>query len=164
MNPRVCKKPSDENQLPNITLDCVDGGSISLWDFRDRNNVVIFFFDPSSKSDIYTLRMFGMRDLEFADANAEVIAIADDPDVASIDKMKSIGVPFHILIDYGSVARSKLSIEYVPSVAVFDRYGMLLMTCIECTSVDAVLEDIIAELESAEMQSHDGVVSSLRMN
>lgn len=152
MGIRICRKSNEERQLPNFTLASIEGTDVSLWDFRDRYNVVIYLFDPSNSNDIYALRAFGMKDAEFADANTEIIAIAEKPDRESIEKLTRMRVPFHILLDSDGIIRKKLMLDRNDCLAVVDRYGLLLILCSECISVDATLEEIIAELETIEMQ------------
>jgi peroxiredoxin len=164
MSLKICKKQPGDTPLPNFTLESIDGAAISLWDFRDRYNVVIMFFDPSRSTDLHALSLFGMKDPEFADANAEVLAIAEDPDEHAIAHMKNMSIPFHILKDPGATVRTKLNIKDSPSVAVLDRYGMLLMLCSKCENANETLEDIISELLTLEMQCPECGVSSWRMD
>lgn len=164
MNLRICRKQSSDGPVPNFTLDSIDGCKVSLWEYHNRHNVVILFFDPSSSNDLSTLRLFGLKDLEFADANTEILAVAKDPDEYSIQRMKAMSIPFHILADHGSSTRDRLMIEHVPCVAVLDSSGILLMMCSECCNVNAVLEDIISELQTVEMLSPNCGASSWRMD
>ena len=105
-----------------------------------------------------------VKDPEFADANAEVLAIAEDPDEHAIAHMKNMSIPFHILKDPGATVRTMLNIKDSPSVAVLDRYGMLLMLCSKCENANETLEDIISELLTVEMQCPECGVSSWRMD
>jgi len=164
MSLHICKKQRNDVPLPNFTLESIDGAVVSLLDFRDRYNVVILFFNPSRDTDLQALSLFGMKDPEFADANAEVLAIAENPDDHSIQHMKNMSIPFHILKDPGLTVRTSLKIGESPSVAVLDRCGMLLMLCSKCENANETLEDIISELLTVEMQSPECGASSWRMD
>lgn len=159
MRSKECNKQPGNQQPANFTLQSVDGATVSLWDYRDRNNVVVFIFDPSQKTDLAGLSLLGLKDQEFADTNTEILAIASNPDNSSIERLKRMGLPFHVLIDDGSTSTA-MGIASVPCVLALDRYGVLLLVCSKCDHMEAVFEDVVSELDLIELQCPECGISS----
>lgn len=99
--------------FPNFTLPTPGGESVSLWDFRQRRPVVLFFCGkPDNLPE--NLREYFPR---YRSLGAEVLAIVSEH--PSEEPM-----PFRILLDENGVVTERLS-KKVPSVALLDRFGEL---------------------------------------
>lgn len=152
MNTHVCSRPESEKLLRNISLRSTLDFEISLWEYRNRHNLVVFLFDPLDLGDLDLLDKFAERKMEFSDLNAEIVAIANKPSELNTKYLQSTGLPFPILLDKDGIARNKLEQNSGSSVVAVDRYGVVLLQCANLNSSGVVLDEIISELEVAEMQ------------
>lgn len=68
-------QPEVGELLPPFRLSSTDGRSVSPWDYKERQSLLLFFFDPRESADLEALAELRRRYPEITDANAEVLAI-----------------------------------------------------------------------------------------
>ncbi len=93
---------------PDFRLPAIGGGTLSLGDFRDRSEVVLFFY-PKDNTPACTLEACGFRDSYevFREAGAEVIGISGDSPESHERFASRFRLPFPLLSDPdGRVAAS----------------------------------------------------------
>lgn len=85
---------------PEFTLKAATGETVSLTDFRGRNEVVLFFY-PKANTPFCTAEAcaFKANDPAFRDAGAEVIGISGDSPEALQRFANLFGLPFKLLSD-----------------------------------------------------------------
>ena len=72
--------PRTGNMAPALTLQNQDGNRVSLKDFRDKSNVVLYFY-PRAMTPGCTVQACGIRDSRTAlrKANTVVLGVSPDP-------------------------------------------------------------------------------------
>lgn len=102
--------PKVGNVAPAFTLKDQDGNKVSLKDFRDKKNVVLYFY-PRAMTPGCTTQACGLRDIEkvLAKKDCVVLGVSFDP-VAKLKKFQEkYGLNFTLLSDEDH--------------AVIDKYG-----------------------------------------
>lgn len=97
---------------PDFTLRASDKSQVKLRDLRGRN--VVLLFVPLAFTRVCTLELGMMRDriAEFADLNADVLAISADS-LYALDRWKrEEGFNFPLLSDYNKTACKKYGVLY----------------------------------------------------
>ncbi len=91
---------------PDFTLKSQNGSEVSLSDFRDKKNVVVYFY-PKDDTPGCTKEACAFRDSHqvFQDAGAEVIGISDDSPESHKQFAAKYNLPFTLLSDTGSKVR-----------------------------------------------------------
>lgn len=85
---------------PNFKLQATNGQDISLTDFRDKKNVVLFFIRETSCSQCRThVTQLGKMYNQFREANTEIVVILGENVEKSREYAKGIDLPFPILAD-----------------------------------------------------------------
>lgn len=85
---------------PNFKLTATNGKEISLSDFRDKSNVVMFFIRETNCPQCRThVAHLGQMYEQFKNAGAEVIVILGEGIEKSKKYADKIGLPFPILAD-----------------------------------------------------------------
>jgi len=92
--------PKIGNLAPAFTLPDQNGNTISLKQFRDRNNVVLYFY-PKAMTPGCTVQACGLRDSEAALAERDSVVLGVSPDpVARLGKfIDKEGLNFTLLSD-----------------------------------------------------------------
>jgi peroxiredoxin len=122
---------SDALLIPDFRLPAARGGTVSPWDFKQRQNLVVVFHHGLGCEDCR--RLLGDLAGRYAETcghRAEVLAISPDPveELARFSEDESI--PFPLLSDRGAGVLA----EYVPNdghrlplAFIADRYGGLAL-------------------------------------
>ena len=76
--------PKVGNLAPVFTLKGQDGSSISLGDFREKKNVVLYFY-PKAMTPGCTIQACGIRDKERSFSDNETVVLGVSPD--SVDRL-----------------------------------------------------------------------------
>jgi thioredoxin-dependent peroxiredoxin len=92
---------------PEFTLPAADGGEVSLSDFRNKAEVVLYFY-PKDNTPACTAEACSFRDSyeDFRDAGAEVIGVSADTPDSHRRFAERNRLPFRLLTDSGGVVRS----------------------------------------------------------
>jgi peroxiredoxin Q/BCP len=84
---------------PDFTLPSTDGRDIGLYGFRNKNTVLLFFFDPGNARCLQVLSALGREHASFAAAGSVVLPVA----VMSVGEGKALAeemkLPFPVLCD-----------------------------------------------------------------
>lgn len=102
-------------ELPTFRLHDVRGQEVSLWDYKQRQPVVLVFCGEECET---LLRGFAAGYSEYRDAGAEVLAITPKPPSAAARW------PFPVLVDVGGQMSARY-VERVPAVLLVDSYNTL---------------------------------------
>jgi peroxiredoxin Q/BCP len=91
---------------PDFTLRDQDGRSVRLSDFRNRKNVVVYFY-PKDDTPGCTRESCAFRDqfTAFSDAGAEVLGISSDSESSHKRFAEKHRLPFRLLSDEGARVR-----------------------------------------------------------
>lgn len=120
------------DKAPDFTLNDQDGKSISLKDFRDRKNVVVYFY-PKDDTPGCTKESCTFRDqyTAFTDVGAEVLGISSDSEGSHRAFKEKYKLPFPLLADAGGKVRKAFgvpkSLGLLPGrvTYVIDRTGVI---------------------------------------
>jgi peroxiredoxin len=109
--------------IPYFDLSSIRGEEISWWDFKQKKNLVILFFDP--EKDVAVLKTIAQEYLRFKELNTEILAIAmgDEDEAERISE--TLKLPFPVLPDGGGEVASAYQVGFSPSLFVTDRFGTL---------------------------------------
>lgn len=138
--------------IPEFKLLTSNGLVIDPTDFKQKKNLVIYFFDVHKSESWEMLAMLRQRYNEFKDANAEVLAISPGSMEEIQDCVSSMNLPFPVLCDSnGEVAAAYAATK--PALFVADRYGELKMFS-EVTSdnIETVIESALSTLDLVELE------------
>jgi len=139
------------HMVPDFRLESADGRVVSPMDFKEKKNLVIIFFDARQSNDLATLAEVKHRYHEFADANAEVLAIAAGPLEEFRMCSKALRLPFPLLSDLRNEATCAYCVAG-PMVFVADRSGELQMQSDLAEMVDEKLDEALSTLELIEIE------------
>ncbi len=137
--------------IPDFRLESADGGIVSPMDYKAKKNLVIVFFNPRDSSDLAMIAEVGRRYAEFADNNAEVLAIASGPIKVFSECAKALRSPFALLADVRSEAQCAYCVAGA-MLFVADRYGELKMQSDLGEDLDDVLDKAVSALELIEIE------------
>jgi len=103
--------PKIGNMAPTFTLDNQDGESVSLKDYKGKQNVVVYFY-PRASTPGCTSQACGIRDEKkaLAKLNTVVLGLSPDP-VSKLDKFRlKQDLNFDLLADEGHLIADKYGI------------------------------------------------------
>ncbi|MGH7788690.1 MAG: peroxiredoxin [Candidatus Binatia bacterium] len=120
------------DKAPDFTLNDQDGKAISLKDFRDRKNVVVYFY-PKDDTPGCTKESCTFRDqyTAFTDVGAEVLGVSSDSESSHRAFKEKYKLPFPLLADTGGTVRKAFavpkSLGLLPGrvTYVIDRKGVI---------------------------------------
>ena len=94
--------PTVGEMAPDFTLKDQDGNAVSLSDFREKKNVVVYFY-PKDNTPICTREACQFRDEypAFEGIDAEVLGISADGGATHRDFAEKHRLPFRVLSDPG---------------------------------------------------------------
>lgn len=147
------------HMVPDFRLESADGRIISPMDYKERKNLVIIFFNARESSDLAAWAEVARRYHEFADVNAEVLAIAAGPLEEFRMCSKALRLPFPLLSD----VRREATCSYCvlgPTVFVADRFGELKMQTGLTDLLDGTLDEALSTLELIEIECPECGVST----
>ena len=121
-----------ETIIPFFNLSSTKGGSISTWDFKQRKNLVIYFFGGIDCAPCReTLKKFADNYYNYRRLNTEVLAIGTDSLANLSGLARELNLPFPLLSDADAKTANKYTyinpetnLPY-PSIFVADKYGSL---------------------------------------
>lgn len=159
MEQEVRPKPELNHLVPSFELRSVEGETISPWDYKERKNLVLLFFDPRSTRDLGLLAEMKRRYHEIADENAEVLAIGSGPYEEMKECIASLGMPFKLLSDSDNQARQAYGISDT-SVFITDRFGELRMYSSVPDDIDKLMDAMVSVLDLVELECPECGVSA----
>ena len=151
MEQEVRPKLELNHLVPDFKLESVDGKRVSPTDYKERKSLVILFFNPRNSCDLEMLAEVRHRYEEFADSNAEVLAIASGPMEEVKDCMNALNLPFPLLHDANKEAICAYCVTE-SMVFVADKYGELKMQGSLCGAIDETLDQVASALELIELE------------
>ena len=144
---------------PDFRLQSSDGGVVSPTDYKEKNNIVIIFFNPVDSSDLEIVAELKRRYPEFVEENAEVLGVASGPIGVFSECAKALQLPFPLLADVMDETKNAYHV-IGPTIFVADRYGELKMQNVIAGNLDAVLDEVISTLELIEIECPECGVST----
>lgn len=119
----VIRGPDSGRRLSSFTLPDSNGRAVSLWSYRQRANLVLFFHHGSRCPDCRTaLRDLAENLAAFREEEALVLGIGADAPAPTRQLASAIACPFPLLSDPAGHAVAQQGLK-VPSLVVADRYG-----------------------------------------
>jgi thioredoxin-dependent peroxiredoxin len=96
---------------PDFTLTSTTGAAVRLRDFREKAEVVLFFY-PKDNSPVCTAEACAFRDSyeDFRAAGAEVLGVSADSDESHRGFADRHGLPFPLLSDPGGALRARYGV------------------------------------------------------
>ena len=146
--------------IPGFKLNSAQNAEISPVDYKGRKNLVIIFADLRSGSDLEMLAEVGRRYHEFADDNAEVLAIAtgskEEFDVCA----KTLRLQFPLLSDAGRETTCSYCVAGT-MIFVTDKFGELkMLSGLTESNLDEKLDAARSTLELIELECPECGVST----
>ncbi len=153
--------PKIGNMAPTFSLKNQKGEKVSLKDFRDKKNVLIYFY-PKAMTPGCTNQACGIRDYkkEFAKVNTVVLALSPDP-VEKLQKFtEKQDLNFDLLSDEGHVVADKYG-SWGPKKFMGKEYdGILRQTFI--VSKDGKLKEIFTKVKTKT--HHEDMLNYIKEN
>jgi peroxiredoxin Q/BCP len=99
------------DKAPEFSLTDQDGKTVSLTDFRGRNNVVVYFY-PKDDTAGCTKEACTFRDqcAAFTEMGAVVLGISSDSQASHKSFAEKYQLPFRLLSDHGSSVRKAFGV------------------------------------------------------
>lgn len=148
--------PKVGNLAPAFTLLNQDGEKVSLKDFRDRDNVVLYFY-PKAMTPGCTVQACGIRDMkkEFERAHTVVLGVSPDP-VKRLQKfVDKEGLNFTLLSDEDHAVAEKYGVWGLKKFMGRESMGILRTTFI--IGKDGRLKHIMDKVKTKT--HHDDVLT-----
>jgi peroxiredoxin len=159
MEQEVMSQPEIDHFLPPFELQSLDNRTVSPWDFKEKKDLLLLFFDPRNRSDLETLALIRRRYDEFADANAEILAIASGPRAEMEQCMSALKIPFTLLSDENDKVRNLYGVKETTIFAA-DRFGQLRLVKTVEENIDHILDIVIDALDLSELECPECGVST----
>ena len=129
---------------PAFDLPALDGGRVSLADYRGKKKLVVSFWASwcgPCKMEMPVLQHFYERQRKNAD-KFELLAISIDDERAPAERFASeMKLPFPVLLDLHSQAANAYGVESIPSLFIIDEKGKVIYGH---TGFDPSLETVLA--------------------
>ena len=151
MEREASHKPNLEELIPVFAVRDTEGSTVSSWDFKGKNGLLVFFFDPRSSRDWEVLSEIRRRNHELRDANAKVVAIGSGPMNELVECEAGVNPPFRLFSDGSGRARKAYGIS-AATILVADCFGALKMYSDVLDDIDAVLDAAVSKLELADLE------------
>ncbi|MFX1269492.1 MAG: redoxin domain-containing protein [Promethearchaeota archaeon] len=121
-------KLSPHDILPVFDLPEAGGKKISVWDYKGRRNLVLFFVHPDCRKCQDMLKELSDAYREVIRQESEVLAIIPASPIAAAELKSQLSIPFPVLADeaggvfqrYGAVDSSD---RPTAAVIIADRFG-----------------------------------------
>jgi peroxiredoxin Q/BCP len=151
--------PKIGNLAPAFTLLDQDGNKVSLKDFRDKSNVVLYFY-PRAMTPGCTTQACGIRDSKAALKKAKTVVLGVSPDpVARLGKfIDKEGLNFTLLSDEGHGITEKYGCWALKKFMGRESMGVLRTTFI--IGKDGRLKYIMDKVKTKS--HHDDVLDKIK--
>jgi len=118
--------------VPYLNLPSNKGGKINLWDFKQKENLVIIFHHGSECSHCKTkLKELAEVYPDVRELEAEILAVSFDTLAKIRNYARKVGIPFPMLSDPSRETTEKYTLidegrkAPYPSLFITDRFGVL---------------------------------------
>ncbi|MBS3909999.1 MAG: peroxiredoxin family protein [Actinobacteria bacterium] len=146
--------------VPYFALTSTRGKEVTLWDFKQRKNLLLYFFNGADCRDCrHTLMRLRDDHSRFEQLSTEVIAIGVDEPAPLSALVDALHIPFPVLSDASGAVASKYgllekpSAKPMPSVFIADRYGALEASwVVERESELPDQDELLANLQLLELR------------
>ena len=147
-------KPNTGDRAPAFTLTASNGQKISLKDFQNKKNVVLYFY-PKDDTPGCTVQACGFRDSIKNIENQDSIVLGVSPDkITSHEKfIKKFGLPFLLLSDEDHAMSTDYGVWVEKSM-----YGRKYMGIERTTFIINKEGEIAKVFEKVKPQGHDDEV------
>ncbi len=145
--------------IPTFDLISIGGKKYSPWDYKEKQGLVIVFFDPAKSSDLEALSEINSRYHEITDENAEVLAVGSGPGEQLNECITCMNFKFPILSDVNGEA----AVVYGATesmIYVADKFGELKLQAPVSGDLDATLVKVIDVLDLTELECPECGVST----
>ena len=151
--------PKVGNMAPAFTLQDQDGKKVSLKDFRDKKNVVLYFY-PKAMTPGCTTQACGIRDSKAALKKADTVVLGVSPDpVARLGKfIDKEGLNFTLLSDEDHAVTEKYGCWGLKKFMGRESMGVLRTTFI--IGKDGRLKHIMDKVKTKT--HHDDVLAKIK--
>ncbi len=148
------------HMIPQFRLRSVGGEVIEPSDFKQKKNLVLYFFDVRDSESWEMLAALRQRYEEFKDVNAEVLAISPGPLEELEDCTSSMDLPYRLLCDCDKEAACSYCVAG-PMLFVADKFGELEMQSeVTSANIDMVIDKALSALQLSELECPECGVSS----
>jgi peroxiredoxin Q/BCP len=151
--------PKIGNLAPAFSLQNQDGNTVTLKQFRDRKNVVIYFY-PKAMTPGCTTQACGLRDSlqAFEEFDTVVLGVSPDP-VSRLDKFREkYSLTFDLLSDEGHAIADKHGVWGLKKFMGRESMGLIRTTFI--VGKDGRLAHIMDKV--ATKTHHDDVIACMQ--
>ena len=151
--------PKIGNMAPAFTLEDQNGKKVSLKDFRDKSNVVLYFY-PKAMTPGCTVQACGIRDSSAAFKKAKTVVLGVSPDpVARLGKfIDKEGLNFTLLSDEDHAVTEKYGCWGLKKFMGRESMGVLRTTFI--IGKDGRLKHIMDKVKTKS--HHDDVLATIK--
>lgn len=113
-------------EAPDFSLYNIEGGKASLLDFKNKNNVMLFFWFTSCPFCLREIAILNKVYPEMQKSNIEFLSINVGDDANTVKKyIKESDVAFPILLDKESAVAFKYDLVGVPTYVIIDKKGIV---------------------------------------
>jgi peroxiredoxin len=146
--------------IPEFRLRTVSGEVIGPADYKQKKNLVLFFYDVRESESWEILAALKQRYHEFKEANTEVLAISPGPVEELKDCVDSMRLPFPVLCDCDKEAVCAYCVSE-PTIFVADKFGELEMhSVVTSENADSVIDAAVSAVELSELECPECGVST----
>jgi peroxiredoxin len=140
------------DQAPEFGLRSIDGKMVSHWDFKEKQNIILVFFNHSNNKDLEMLERLQSKDYDLADMETEILAVGRGSEEVLLKMLEEIVVTFPILMDVASKTHKAYGVEN-NAIFVIDRFGKVKYANYNFTDSAEILEKIINSIEMTELET-----------
>lgn len=138
--------------LPPFKLESTEGKMVSPWDYKERKNLLLFFFRAEVSEDWEILSLLKQRFQDFSEISTEILAIGRGTHEEIDECVGSLDLPFQVLID----TTCEVTGYYcMAGSAIFaaDRFNSIrFMSEVTSADADKVIDQALAVIELAELE------------
>ncbi len=153
--------PTIGNMAPAFTLLDQNGDKVSLKQFRDKKNVVVYFY-PRAMTPGCTVQACGIRDSQrvLEDLDTVVLGISPDPVKKLAKFVEKEGLNFRLLSDEDHAVAEKYGVWGLKKFMGRESMGILRTSFI--VGKDGRLKHIMEKVKTKS--HHDDVVATIQEN
>ncbi len=153
--------PKIGNMAPAFSLQNQNGDKITLKDYRDKKNVVVYFY-PKASTPGCTVQACGIRDTKktFAKLDTVVLALSPDPVAKILKFVDKQELNFDLLSDEGHVIADKYGVWGLKKFMGREYDGIHRITFI--VGKDGRLKHVMEKVKTKT--HHDDVISWVEEN
>ncbi|OUR90620.1 thioredoxin-dependent thiol peroxidase [Gammaproteobacteria bacterium 42_54_T18] len=153
--------PKIGNMAPAFSLQNQNGDKVTLKDYRDKKNVVVYFY-PKASTPGCTVQACGIRDTKkvFAKLDTVVLAVSPDPVARILKFVDKQELNFDLLSDEGHAIADKYGVWGLKKFMGREYDGIHRITFI--VGKDGRLKHVMEKVKTKS--HHDDVISWIEEN